>query len=84
VYRPRPLTEEVTALSARTPVLARIVLGLWFAAGAIYFIASPELDVVPMALALPLVAPFLLGVVALMIFNVWRAIFWVADLIQGK
>jgi hypothetical protein len=80
MYRPRPLAAEIGALSDRVPTAVRVMVGLWITAGAIYFLANPRLDVVPVPLALAITGPFLLAVAALMIFNLYRVVFWITHL----
>lgn len=84
LYRPRPLADEVSALSSKASTPVRIVLGLWIVAGAVYFLVSPKLDVVPFEVALAIVMPLLMSVAALGIFNLYRVIFWVAEFLRGK
>jgi hypothetical protein len=84
LYRPRPFAEEVMALAARAPVPIRIIASLWFIAGGIYLISGPSSDVLPLAVALPITIPFLLGVAALAIFNMYRVICWIAQLMRGE
>ncbi|MBU0556446.1 MAG: hypothetical protein KKD64_02795 [Alphaproteobacteria bacterium] len=80
MYRPRPLAAEISALSERVPTPVRVIVGLWIVAGAIYALVNPSLDVVPAPLALAVVSPLLLAVATLMIFNLYRLIFWIAHL----
>jgi hypothetical protein len=60
----------------RFPLFIRLVLAVWLAAGAGYFMVNPSTEAVPVAFAVPLVLPFVSIVFALMAFNLFRLIRW--------
>ena len=65
------------------PSMVRIILGIWFVAGVAYFIVSPSLDSIPVPLALLIVGPFLIGIAALIAFNLYRIAYWCAKSFSG-
>jgi hypothetical protein len=58
-----------------TPLRALLIV--WIIAGTAYMVASPSRDTIPPIVGLALAAPFLLSVPLLMLWNIYRVVYWV-------
>jgi hypothetical protein len=75
---PRELVARSRRMLVRLPLIAKISLLVWFILGAGYFLVPAVQDIVPTTLAFFLVAPFVIATFLLVIFNVYRAVYWLA------
>src|SRR5690606_29092276 len=82
MLHPNELFSSMRAQLVRLPVLARALLIVWLIAGAGYLLISPSKTVIPLAFGIAVVMPFLISVALFSLWNVYRAIYWVAGQIR--
>ncbi len=75
---PNELLSSFKARLVRLPILVRVLVIAWLVAGVGYFLISSIQAVIPLAMAIAIVLPFLISVALFTLWNFYRAIYWVA------